>query len=444
MTSIPRQLLLQVILILLNAFFAAAEIAVVSLNGTKLRRLEEEGDKKAGRLLKLVEEPASFLSTIQVGITMAGFLGSAFAADNFSEYLVKWVYEDIGFRGIPETVLDTISVVVITIILAYFTLIFGELVPKRIAMQKSLEVAKFSSGVISGVAVAMKPVIWFLSFSTNTVLRILHMKTEAEEDSVTEEEIRMMVELGGEKGTIDQEEQEWIQNVFRFDDISVRDAMTREADVVAFSLEENDEVIMRTIRETGLSRYPVYDEDINDIVGIMNARDYLLNRAGDEPGQIRELLREAYLVPDTVHADDFFRDMQTNKVHIAIVIDEYGQTAGIITMEDLLEEIVGNIYDEFDPAQQPEIVQLENNLWQVSGGTDIEELAEALDIELPEDPDYDTVGGMVYSCLRTIPADGSQFDVQVNGLDIHVEKIRDQRIETALIRKKEAAEEEQK
>lgn len=319
MTSIPRQLLLQVILILLNAFFAAAEIAVVSLNGTKLRRLEEEGDKKAGRLLKLVEEPASFLSTIQVGITMAGFLGSAFAADNFSEYLVKWVYEDIGFHGIPEAALDTISVVVITIILAYFTLIFGELVPKRIAMQKSLEVAKFSSGVISGVAVAMKPVIWFLSFSTNTVLRILHMKTEAEEDSVTEEEIRMMVELGGEKGTIDQEEQEWIQNVFRFDDISVRDAMTREADVVAFSLEEEDEVIMRTIRETGLSRYPVYDEDINDIVGIMNARDYLLNRAGDEPGQIRELLREAYLVPDTVHADDLFRDMQTNKVHLSLI-----------------------------------------------------------------------------------------------------------------------------
>ena len=444
MTSIPRQLLLQVILILLNAFFAAAEIAVVSLNGTKLRRLEEEGDKKAGRLLKLVEEPASFLSTIQVGITMAGFLGSAFAADNFSEYLVKWVYEDIGFHGIPEAALDTISVVVITIILAYFTLIFGELVPKRIAMQKSLEVAKFSSGVVSGVAVVMKPVIWFLSFSTNTVLRILHMKTEAEEDSVTEEEIRMMVELGGEKGTIDQEEQEWIQNVFRFDDISVRDAMTREADGVAFSLEEDDEEIMRTIRETGLSRYPVYDEDINDIVGILNARDYLINRGSDESRQIRELLREAYLVPDTIHADDLFRDMQTNKVHIAIVIDEYGQTAGIITMEDLLEEIVGNIYDEFDPARQPEIVQLENNLWQVSGGTDIEELAEALDIELPEDPDYDTVGGMVYSCLRTIPADGSQFDVQVNGLDIHVEKIRDQRIETALIRKREAAEEEQK
>ena len=442
MTSIPKQLLLQVVLILLNAFFAAAEIAVVSLNGTKLRKLEEEGDKKAGKLLRLVEEPASFLSTIQVGITLAGFLGSAFAADNFSEYLVKWVYVDLGFRGIPEAALDTMAVVVITIILSYFTLIFGELVPKRIAMQKSLEVARFSSGVISGVAVIMKPIIWFLSFSTNTVLRILHMKTEAEEDSVTEEEIRMMVELGGEKGTIDQEEQEWIQNVFRFDDISVRDAMTREADVVSFSLEEGEEEILRTIRETGLSRYPVYDEDINDIAGILNARDYLLNRGCAEPKQMQELLREAYFVPDTIHADDLFRDMQTNKVHIAIVIDEYGQTAGIITMEDLLEEIVGNIYDEFDPDQVPEMIRLEENLWRVSGGVAMDELAEELAIDLPEDTDYDTVGGMIYSCLRTIPADGSQFDVQVNGLDIHVEAIEDQRIETALIRKREPQEEE--
>ncbi len=442
MTSIPKQLLLQVVLILLNAFFAAAEIAVVSLNGTKLRKLEEEGDKKACKLLRLVEEPASFLSTIQVGITLAGFLGSAFAADNFSEYLVKWVYVDLGFRGIPEAALDTMAVVVITIILSYFTLIFGELVPKRIAMQKSLEVARFSSGVISGVAVIMKPIIWFLSFSTNTVLRILHMKTEAEEDSVTEEEIRMMVELGGEKGTIDQEEQEWIQNVFRFDDISVRDAMTREADVVSFSLEEGEEEILRTIRETGLSRYPVYDEDINDIAGILNARDYLLNRGCTEPKQMQELLREAYFVPDTIHADDLFRDMQTNKVHIAIVIDEYGQTAGIITMEDLLEEIVGNIYDEFDPDQVPEMVRLEENLWRVSGGVAMDELAEELAIDLPEDTDYDTVGGMIYSCLRTIPADGSQFDVQVNGLDIHVEAIEDQRIETALIRKREPQEEE--
>jgi len=417
LSSIPRQLLLQIILILLNAFFAAAEIAVVSLNTTKLRRQEEEGDKKAGKLLKLVEEPASFLSTIQVGITLAGFLGSAFAADNFSEYLVRWIYDDIGFRGLPEKALDTISVIIITIILSYFTLIFGELVPKRIAMQKSMEVAKFSSGVISGVAVVMRPVIWFLSFSTNTVLRILHMKTEAEEESVTEEEIRMMVDLGGEKGTIDQEEQEWIQNVFRFDDISVRDAMTREPDVVAFSLKETEENILNTIRESGLSRYPVYEEDINDVVGILNARDYLLSRNGNSSVGLQELLREPYFVPDTIHADDLFRDMQKNKIHIAIVID------------------VGNIYDEFDPALPPEMVRLEDNLWRVSGSVDIEDLAQELDIDLPEDTDYDTVGGMIFSCLRSIPADGSQFDVQVNGLAVHVELLEDQRVETAIISK---------
>ena len=447
MSSIPRQLLVQVVLILLNAFFAASEIAVVSLNGAKLRMMEEEGDKKAGRLLKLVEEPNAFLSTIQVGITLAGFLGSAFAADSFSGYLVDWIYEDLGFTVINPAVLDALAVIAITIILSYFTLIFGELVPKRIAMQKPMEVARFTSGVVGGIAVVMRPVIWFLSKSTNLVLRLLHMKTESEEESVTEEEIRMMVDLGGEKGTIDQEEQEWIQNVFRFDDISVRDAMTREPDVVAFSIDETDEEILKTIRESGLSRYPVYDEDINDIVGILNARDYLLDRRSDSPEGLKGLLRKPYFVPDTIHADDLFRDMQTGKVHIAIVIDEYGQTAGVITMEDLLEEIVGNIYDEFDPAEPPEIVQLEENLWRISGGAYIEDIAEALDIELPEDMDYDTLGGMIFSCLRTIPADGSEFDVEVNGLQIHVEKLEDQRVETALVKKliveKDEAEEDE-
>ena len=289
---------------------------------------DEEGDKKAGRLLKLVEEPNAFLSTIQVGITLAGFLGSAFAADSFSGYLVDWIYEDLGFTVISPAVLDALAVIVITIILSYFTLIFGELVPKRIAMQKPMEVARFTSGVVGGLAVVMRPVIWFLSKSTNLMLRLLHMKTESEEEAVTEEEIRMMVDLGGEKGTIDQEEQEWIQNVFRFDDISVRDAMTREPDVVAFSIDETDEEILKTIRESGLSRYPVYDEDINDIVGILNARDYLLDRRSDSPEGLKGLLRKPYFVPDTIHADDLFRDMQKGKVHIAIVIDRIWSDGG--------------------------------------------------------------------------------------------------------------------
>ena len=443
MGSIVGKLLLQVVLIGLNAFFAATEIAVVSLNATKLKKLEEEGDKRAKRLLKMVETPSSFLSTIQIAITLAGLLGSAFAADSFAGYIVDGVYNGLGLTMIPVGVMNTIAMIITTLILSYFQLVFGELVPKRIAMQKSFQVACFTSRVVVAVATVMRPVIWLLSVSTNGMLKLLRLKVEAEEETVTEEEIRMMIDLGGQKGTIDQEEQEWIENVFRFDDISVREAMTRTADVEAFSLDATDEEIIHTIRETGLSRYPVYNEDINDIVGILNARDFLLERGSENPRSLKELLRSAYFVPESIHADDLFQDMQTKKVHIAVVIDEYGQTAGIITIEDLLEEIVGNIYDEFDPAEKPEMERLEENLWRVDGGVFIDDLAEELDMDIPEDEDYDTVGGMIFSCLHTIPADGSQFDVQINGLDIHVEKIEDRRIEEALIRKLPPAEPEE-
>ena len=443
MGAIVGELLLQVVLIGLNAFFAATEIAVVSLNATKLKKLEEEGDKRAKRLLKMVETPSSFLSTIQIAITLAGLLGSAFAADSFAGYIVDGVYNGLGLTMIPVGVMNTIAMIITTLILSYFQLVFGELVPKRIAMQKSFQVACFTSRVVVAVATVMRPVIWLLSVSTNGMLKLLRLKVEAEEETVTEEEIRMMIDLGGQKGTIDQEEQEWIENVFRFDDISVREAMTRTADVEAFSLDATDEEIIHTIRETGLSRYPVYNEDINDIVGILNARDFLLERGAENPRSLKELLRSAYFVPESIHADDLFQDMQTKKVHIAVVIDEYGQTAGIITIEDLLEEIVGNIYDEFDPAEKPEMERLEDNLWRVNGGVFIDDLAEELDMEIPEDEDYDTVGGMIFSCLHTIPADGSQFDVQINGLDIHVEKIEDRRIEEALIRKLPPAEPEE-
>lgn len=435
MDSIPQQLLLQVLLILLNAFFAATEIAVISLNPAKLRKQYEGGDKKAGRLLKMVEQPAGFLSTIQIGITLAGFLGSAFAAENFSDYLVSWIYDDLGFHGISIGALDTLSVIVITIILSYFTLILGELVPKRIAMQKSMEVAKISSGVVSAVAFVMKPIVWFLSFSTNLVLRLLRLKTEAEDETVTEDEIRMMVDLGEEKGTIDAGEKEWIQNIFEFDDTSVCDAMTRLPDVEMFSVDTSPEEITEIIRKTGLSRFPVYGEDVNDILGILNAREFLLNQTGKQPKPLRELLRPAYFVPETIHADDLFRDMQQKKVHIAVVIDEYGEMSGIITVEDLLEEIVGNIYDEFDPAEGPEIEQLEENLWRVSGGVDIDTLAQALKITIPEEVEYDTVGGMVFSQLHTIPQDGTRPEVEVNGLKICVQRIENRRIEQALIRK---------
>ena len=282
MGELPQQLIVQAALILLNAFFAATEIAVISLNTAKLRRLQETGDKTAGRLLRMAEERAGFLSTIQIGITLAGVLGSAFAAENFSDSLTNWIYNGLGFQYLPVSALDTVSVIVITIILSYFTLIFGELVPKRIAMQKPYEVAKIASGPVSAIAFGMKPVIGFLAFSTNTMLKLLHMKVEAEEEQVTEDEIRMMIDLGKENGAIDEEETEWLQNVFEFNDTSVQEAMTRDFEVESFQIGDTEEEIVEKIRETGLSRFPIYDKDGRDILGILYSREYLLNLRTDK------------------------------------------------------------------------------------------------------------------------------------------------------------------
>ena len=433
MQTIVFQLLVQVILILINAFFAATEIAVISLNANKLRKLEEEGDKLAHKLLHMVEDSSSFLSTIQIAITLSGFLGAAFAGDAFAEYLTTWLLS-LGV-GIPASVLNTISLVVVTIILSYFTLIFGELVPKRIAMQKSMEMARLSCRVVTAIATIAKPVVKLLALSTNGMLRLLRMKVDVEEDQVTEDEIRMMIDLGNESGSIKEDEKELLHNVFDFSDQTVSDVMTHAADVETISVEASREEVLDTIRSTGLSRFPVYGEDESDILGVLNARDFLVDWAVDGNKTVRELMRPAYLVPESLSADDLLKDMQIKKIHLAVVLDEYGELAGVITVEDLLEEIVGNIYDEFDPAEPQELEQLGENLWRVSGSLSVEDLAEELDMELPEDEDYDTVGGMLLSCLRTIPEDGSRPLVQVHGLELQAEKVEDHRIRSVLVRK---------
>ncbi len=434
--SIPRQILIQAILILINAFFAAAEIAVISLNHNKLKKQVEEGDKTAKILLKMVEKPSNFLSTIQIGITLAGFLGSALAADTLAEELTG-VFISWG-ATLPYSVLNTISVFVITIIISFFTLIFGELVPKRIAQQKSDAVARFCCKVLNVLAKIMRPVIWLLSFCTNTVLKIFRFKADAEEEAATEEDIRLMVDAGGDSGSIEEDEREWIQNVFELNDTLVSEIMTRVSDIWGVQQNMHNAEILALIKESGRSRFPVYDEDLNDIKGILNARDFLLNLNDDKMKKVTELMRPAYFVPDTIRADKLFSDMQMKKQHIAICVDEYGQTSGLISLEDLLEEIVGNIYDEFDEQEEEELVKLGDNLWKVSGTLPVEDLEEALDIDLPnEELDFDTVGGMVFSCLNEIPQDGTQFDVEVFGLKVHVTKIEDKRIVEALISKAE-------
>lgn len=428
MDDIAAQLFLQAVLILLNAFFAMTEIAVISLSPVKLKKLSEGGDKKSLRLLKLSEEPAGFLSTIQIGITLAGFLGSAFAADGFSDYLVEWLYEDLGIRALTPAALDTISVVVITLILSYFTLIFGELVPKRIAMQKPYPVARIACGTVTFLAAVMRPVVWFLSFSTNLILRLLHMKTEAEEEHVTEEEIRMMVDLGEEKGTIEREEKEWIDNVFDFGDADALEVMTHVSEVKAVSVHQTPEEIHALIQTSGLSRYPVYGRDMEDIRGVLFARDFLLNESSPEKKSLEELYRPAYFVPETIRASRLFREMQQKKIHLAIVVNEYGETCGIVTMEDLLEEIVGNIYDEYDPPEQKDIERLGENCWRIAGSAQIEKVAKELELKLPEEIEYDTFGGMVISALNTIPQEGKPLSVELNGFQIYVEKMEGRRI----------------
>ena len=442
MDSIPQQLLVQVILILLNALFAATEIAVLSLNGTKLKKLKEKGDKTADKLLKLVEEPSGFLSTIQIGITLAGFLGSAFAAEGFSDPLVHWLYDDLGFTTFSLGTLNTLAVIVITIILSYFTLVFGELVPKRIAMQKSYEVAKLSCGIVRTVAFVMRPVVAFLSFSTNAILRLLHLKTEAEEEQVSEEEIRMMVDLGEETGVLDEDEKEWITNVFEFDDTPVRDIMVRAGEVIAVSIDATKEEILKLISEEGISRLPVYGENLNDIIGILHAKDFLIELQKKQPFNLKKMLHSAYFVPEQVTADVLFKDMQTRRLHFAVVINEFGEVSGIVTMEDLLEEIVGNIYDEYDDQEQPEIRKLSENKWKVSGNIDIEDLLE--EIPLPVEPNdaYDTLGGLVLYMLGSVPKDGTRFRLELGGYSLLVINVDHHRIQEVIIEKNEGHKEQ--
>lgn len=429
MDIIPLQLLLQVVLILLNAFFASAEIAIISLNKTKLEKLSEEGDKSAKRLLKLTEAPANFLSTIQIGITLAGFLGSAFAADNFASLLANWVYNDLKWQAISYSVINTFSVILITIILSYFTLVFGELVPKRIAMQKPYKVAKFASKVISAIAIIMKPVIWFLSFSTNLILKIFRYKTEAEEENVTEDEIKMMVDLGEKKGTVEENEKKWIENVFEFNDTIVREIMTPSRDVKYVLLDNSRKEIEEMIRETGFSRYPVCKTNLNDVVGVLNIKDYFLN----QDKKIKDLVRPAYFVPETTLCDDLFHNLQKTKNGIAIIVDEYGTTTGIITTEDLLEEIVGNIYDEYD-EEEVEFKKISENEYQVAGDLLVSDLSEYLNMDIEESDAYDTVGGLIFSCLDSVPKDNSKITIEKDGLSFTVMKIQNRRIKEVIVK----------
>ncbi len=430
--QVIAMLAVQLLLILINAFFAATELAVMQLSPSRLRRMAEEGDKAAPRMLRMVEKPSGFLSTIQIGITLAGFLASAFAADSFAPPLSRWFVGITGMGPDAFGTMNTVAIILIAIVLAYFTLVLGELVPKQIALHNPYKVARLSTGVISGMAVFMKPLVWLLSVSAKGVLRLFGIKGERSEEAVTEDEIRMMVDAGHEKGTIEAEEKAMIDNVFELDKTIARDVMTHRVDVVGIEADASDGEIFAIIAGSGLSRYPVYDS-YDDIVGILSSRTWLLNYRCQEPKPLRELMRPARFVPETVRADVLLRDMQRTKDHLAIVLDEYGGFSGVVSMEDLIEEIVGSIYDEFDAPDDDAIQKLEENLWRIAGDADIEDIEEALGVKLPEEREYDSLGGLVFSQLSSIPADGEEVTVDAEGLHIQTEPVIDHHVEWARV-----------
>ena len=425
------QLLLQIILIALNAVFACAEIAVISFNDAKLEKLAEQGDKRAVRLSKLTSQPARFLATIQVAITLAGFLGSAFAADNFSDLLT----ENLSGLGLPiaKSTLNTISVIIITIILSYFTLIFGELVPKRIAMKKAESMALGISGTVSFISKLFAPIVWLLTVSTNALLRLFGIDPNSEDDEVTEEEIRMMVDVGREKGVIDEEEKEIIQNVFEFDDTTAGEIATHRTDIALLWTDETMEQWAETIHDARHSRYPVCDESVDNVVGVLNAKDYFRLDDKSRENVMSNAVKPAYFVPEGVKADILFRRMKQRKSQFAVVLDEHGGMNGIITINDLVEQLVGELDDvEDDDKTVQEIVKTDSGTWKILGSAGLEDVARALDVTLPVD-EYETFGGFVFGYLGTIPADGSRLEIDACGLHIKVLEIREHRMERALV-----------
>ena len=429
------QLLLQVLLILVNAFFAATEIAVISLNDAKLKRQAEAGDKKAARMYKIARQPTAFLSTIQIGITLAGFLGSAFAADNFAGRITDYFVNTLQVKAIPAGAINTISVILITIILSYFTLVLGELVPKRIAMKKPEKVARMACGVVHALSTVMRPVIWLLTMSTNGVLRLLHINPSEEAETVSEEEILCMVDAGEENGSIEKNEREMIVRIFELNDLTAADVMVHRTEVRFVRQDDSHEEIIQTIQESGMSRFPVCGDDVDDVKGILIAKEYLLNSESASPKPLAELVRPAYFVPEAVRADILLRNMQSGKVHMAIVVDEYGGTSGLVTMEDLLEEIVGNIYDESDPIEANAVAPIGPNAWRVAGSTPVEVLRDTIGMDVPENDEIDTLSGLIINALSKVPPNGSTFEMDLGGLHICVESVKDHRVEWAVLKK---------
>lgn len=430
-------IILQLVLIALNAIFACAELAVLSINETKLERMADQGDKRAKRLFKLTREPAKFLATIQVAITLSGFLGSAFAADGFSEPLVDWILS-LGVN-IPRATLDSIAVVVITLILSYFTLVFGELVPKRVAMKKAEALGLSISGLVSGISTVFKPIVWFLSVSTNTVLRLLGIDPNEADEQVNEEEILMMVDAGSEKGAIDEQEREFIQNVFEFDDLTAEEIAVHRTEVTILWMEDDMEEWAKIIHDSRHTLYPICQDSADNIIGILNAKDYFRLDDKSRENVMKQAVKEPFFVPATIKADVLFRKMKKTRNIMAIVLDEYGGMVGIITLNDLIEQLVGDLGEDTaeEAAAEPHVEQMDENTWAIIGNVELYDIEQALGVDIGLE-EVDTFTGLVFGELDMIPNDGDQdIELDFKGLHIHITRIEDHQIAFAKVTKLE-------
>ena len=426
------QILVLLLLVFANAFFAMSEIAIISLNDNKLKALAEEGDKKAKKVLKLTEDVTGFLSTIQIGVTLAGFLASASAAATFAEPLAEWAAVVIFKMPQASEFLNTVSMVLVTILISYVTLVLGELAPKRIAMKKSEKVAFKSVGILLFINAIMKPFVKVLSFSTNVVLRLFGIDPNEQDEEVTEEEIRLMVDAGEENGVLEESQKEMINNIFEFDDAVVAEVMTHRTDIEAVEITDSIEDVVKIAVEEGFSRIPVYEDELDNIVGILYIKDLLsyIGKTVPQGKKISKLMREVSFVPESKKCGDLFEEMTEKHIHMVIVSDEYGGVAGLVTIEDLLESIVGNIQDEYD-MEEEEAVQLNETTFELDGTADIEEVEETLEITFPEG-EYETIGGFIMSEIGHIPTEDEEAVVEFSGYRLTVKEVDERRIERVL------------
>ena len=411
------------ILIFFNAFFAATEMAFISLNDNKIKMMAKEKNKKAIRIQKMLENPSKFLATIQIGITLAGFLSSAFAADTFADKLAPALNSLMPFISVSAW--QSISIVIITVILSYFTIVFGELVPKRLAMKYSEKIAFTTCGVIKVLSVVAAPFVSFLTFSTNAISKLFGVTGE-EQETVTEEEIKMLINEGKENGTIEEEETEMINNVFEFNDKVVSEIMIPRTEIYALDMNLSiNEVIDELSEDKRYSRIPVYDETIDEIKGIVYVKDILLSQKNRNV-KIKNIMKEPYFVPENKLVNELFEDLRKNKKQIAIVVDEYGGTAGMVTMEDILEEIVGEIYDEYD-KEQAKYKKIDENTYLIEGNVAIYDVEKILGIEI-EEGEYDTLAGYLIEQLGKIPKENEKPVVETKDATYKIEKVKERKI----------------